>query len=116
MAPVLFVLYIDKVTIHNFKSFKHSNITFSRGFNCIVGPNGSGKSNICDALLFSLGESSFRRMRVTNSNKLISNLVKPDKETKLKRAYVTIDFSGDQKIQISRVVRSDGKIGYRIGG
>ena len=113
---MLFVLYIDKVTIHNFKSFKHANIMFSRGFNCIVGPNGSGKSNICDALLFSLGESSFRRMRVTNSSKLISNLVKPDKETKLKRAYVTIDFSGDQKIQISRVVRSDGKIGYRIGG
>ena len=116
MAPVLFVLYIDKVTIHNFKSFKHANIMFSRGFNCIVGPNGSGKSNICDALLFSLGESSFRRMRVTNSSKLISNLVKPDKETKLKRAYVTIDFSGDQKIQISRIVRSDGKIGYRING
>ena len=61
------MLYLDSIILHNFKSFRHANIKFGKGFNCIVGPNGSGKSNICDSLLFALGESSLRRMRLTLS-------------------------------------------------
>ena len=111
------MLYLDRLTIHNFKSFKHANISFAKGFNCIVGPNGSGKSNICDALLFSLGESSLKRMRVSNSKNLINLTAKPVKADGVRRAYVTISFStGDENIDISRMIKSNHKIAYRING
>ena len=108
--------YLDNVIIHNFKSFKHANIKFSKGFNCIVGANGSGKSNICDSLLFALGETSLRRMRVPNSSQLINSLAKPKKEDGIKRAYVRINFLAKDPLEISRVIKSNNKIGYRLNG
>ncbi|MCL5099577.1 MAG: AAA family ATPase [Candidatus Marsarchaeota archaeon] len=112
------MLYLDRLTLHNFKSFRHANVSFSNGFNCIVGPNGSGKSNLCDSLLFALGESSLRRMRVTATANLINGTVKPDPETHLKRSYVTVMFSdgSDKHIEVSRIVRSNSKISYRLDG
>jgi chromosome segregation protein len=81
-----------------------------------VGPNGSGKSNIFDSLLFALGESSLRRMRVTSSPTLINLLAKPNPDTKVRSAYVKVSFAGDERIEIERQVKSDGKIRYRMNG
>ncbi len=110
------MLYLDRITIHNFKSFRHANISFSKGFNCVVGPNGSGKSNICDALLFSLGETSLKRMRVSSASNLMSVGAKAAKGDGVKRAYVSVSFTGDDNIEVSRVIKSNGKIAYRING
>ncbi len=108
--------HLDSVIIHNFKSFKHVNIKFSKGFNCIVGANGSGKSNICDSLLFALGESSLKRMRVQNASQLINSFAKPRKEDNVKRAYVKINFAGDTPLEVARIIKSNNKIGYRLNG
>ncbi|MDE1871619.1 MAG: chromosome segregation protein SMC [Candidatus Micrarchaeota archaeon] len=108
--------HLDSITIHNFKSFKHANIKFSKGFNCIVGANGSGKSNICDSLIFALGESSLKRMRVPNTAQLINSFAKPNKEDGLRKAYVKINFSGEQPLEIARIIKSNSKIGYRLNG
>lgn len=108
--------YLDSIIIHNFKSFKHANIKFSKGFNCIVGPNGSGKSNICDSLLFALGESSLKRMRVPNTSQLINSFAKPKKEDGIKRAYVKINLAGDNPTEVARIIKSNNKIGYRLNG
>jgi chromosome segregation protein len=110
------MLSLDELTIHNFKSFKHATIKFNQGFNCIVGPNGSGKSNICDSLLFALGETSLRRMRVTSALSLINSYTKANKEDGLKRAYVKVKFSGDKDVEIIRSLKSNKKIGYRLDG
>lgn len=110
------MLHLDRITLHNFKSFRHATINFSKGFNCIVGPNGSGKSNICDALLFALGETSLRRMRVSSAKGLINASSKPIREDGVKRAYTTVSFSGDENIEVSRVIKSNNKISYRING
>ncbi len=111
------MLYLDEVAIHNFKSFKNATIKFNKGFNCIVGPNGSGKSNICDALLFALGETSPKRMRITSSIQLINNNIKGASEDGgFKRATVKVRFSGDRDIEIIRAIRSDKKIAYRLDG
>jgi chromosome segregation protein len=111
------MLYLDEVAIHNFKSFKNATIKFNKGFNCIVGPNGSGKSNICDALLFALGETSPKRMRITSSIQLINNTLKTSREEDgYKRASVKVKFSGDKDIEIIRAIRSDKKIAYRLDG
>ncbi len=109
------MLYIDKIHIKNFKSFKNSSTQFTNGFNCIVGPNGAGKSNICDSLLFALGETSLKRMRVSKTKDLINALVLENAKTK-KIASVSILFSGSSSFEIYRSVDSEGKIEYRLDG
>ncbi len=110
------MLHLEKLTLHNFKSFRQASMKFGEGFNCIVGPNGSGKSSICDAILFSLGESSLKRMRVSNLPQLINNSVKPNPEDGMKRGWVSITLNGSEQIEITKVVRSDGKVSYRLNG
>ncbi len=105
------MLRIDRVVIHNFKSFRHASIGFSDGFNCIAGPNGSGKSNVCDSLLFALGEQSLRRMRVSTAAQLVNDSgSKSDKHT-----YVKVSFDGDRQMEVSREIRN-GNIVYRLDG
>lgn len=108
--------HLDSITLHNFKSFRHASIKFSKGFNCIVGANGSGKSNICDSLLFALGESSLRRMRAPNASQLINSFAKPKKEDGIKRAYVKVNFTAAQPIEVARYIKSSNKMGYRLNG
>jgi chromosome segregation protein len=116
MTTGVLMQYIDSIIMHNFKSFKHANIKFSRGFNCVVGANGSGKSNLCDSLLFALGESSLKRMRVPNTSLLINSFAKPKAEDGVKRAYVKIAFGGDSPLEVARIIKSNNKIGYRLNG
>lgn len=102
------------MTLHKFKSFKHAELLFSKGFTCVVGPNGSGKSNICDALLFGLGEGSLRRLR---ANRLESLITAPaSKSSELRKAYIRIQLGGDEEMEVTRAVRSDGKSLYRLNG
>ncbi len=109
------MLYLDSIVVHNFKSFKHTSVKFKKGFNCIVGPNGSGKSNVVDSILFALGEHSLKRMRVARADQLI-NATATRRDDGTKRAYVKLVFSGDTNAEIMRVIKSNGKIGYKING
>jgi chromosome segregation protein len=109
------MVYLKKLTLNKFKSFKHVELEFVKSFTCIIGPNGSGKSNICDALLFGLGESAMHRMRVDKLNQLIS--IEPKKKKKeLSKAYVKIELAGEENVEIIRFARSDGKSLYKING
>ena len=110
------MLYLKSVSLDRFKSFKHVNLLLNRGFNCVVGPNGSGKSNICDAVLFGLGEGSLRRLRVNRLEYLINAGAARKKNAPLAKAYVRLEFGGDADISISRGVRSDGKTAYKLNG
>ncbi|MGC8537427.1 MAG: AAA family ATPase [Candidatus Micrarchaeia archaeon] len=109
------MLHVERLVIHNFKSFKHANIQFSQGFNCIAGPNGSGKSNICDALLFALGEQSLRRLRATNVTQLINDTRGNDKDKDMHPTYVKAVLGGDMPAEVLRTVRNN-KIVYRLNG
>lgn len=100
--------------MHRFKSFKHAELLFSKGFTCVVGPNGSGKSNICDALLFGLGEGSLRRLRARTLDSLIT--FSGSKSSSLRQAYITLELDGDEAFSITRKVRSDGKSLYKVNG
>ncbi len=110
------MLYIEEITLHNFKSFKNSKILFTNGFNCIVGPNGSGKSSICDSILFALGESSLKRLRVNTNINLINNSVKTKNKKEVKKAFVTIKFNGTKKIEIQKLIDSNNNTFYRLDG
>ena len=110
------MLYIERIVLHNFKSFKHASIAFKRNFNCIVGANGSGKSNICDSLLFALGENSLRRLRIASPALLLNEDVKRKNGEEIKRAYVKIVMGGEANVEIVRFAREDRKMGYRLDG
>ncbi|MCL5434161.1 MAG: AAA family ATPase, partial [Candidatus Marsarchaeota archaeon] len=109
------MLHVERLVIHNFKSFKHANIQFSQGFNCIAGPNGSGKSNICDALLFVLGEQSLRRLRATNVTQLINDTRGNEKDKEMHPTYVKAVLGGDMPAEVLRTIRNN-KIVYRLNG
>nr|WP_241636156.1 chromosome segregation protein SMC [Fusobacterium gastrosuis] len=66
-------MYLKAVEIDGFKSFGEKvNIEFIKGgITSIVGPNGSGKSNILDAVLWVLGEQSYKNIRAKESQDVI---------------------------------------------
>ncbi|WP_300394199.1 chromosome segregation protein SMC [Fusobacterium sp.] len=65
-------MYLKGVEIYGFKSFgERIKIDFDGGITSIVGPNGSGKSNILDAILWVLGEQSYKNIRAKESKDII---------------------------------------------
>ena len=55
---------LDKLEIHGFKSFYDpTHLTFPAPLTAVVGPNGCGKSNICDAIIWVLGENRASHIR-----------------------------------------------------
>ncbi|MDE1823750.1 MAG: chromosome segregation protein SMC [Candidatus Micrarchaeota archaeon] len=108
------MLYLKSLTIDRFKSFNRAELSFSKGFTCIVGPNGSGKSAILDSLLLGLGETSLQRLRVSSLEGLITNNLK--NKGSMSKAHIRMEFSGDQEISVLRMIRADGKSAYKVNG
>ena len=118
--------YIKKIELKGFKSFGPQTIkvNLDKGFTAITGPNGSGKTNIMDAVLFSLGELSTRRLRAENAAKLIFRGSEKPGQEKVKMAKVVIQFDNSDGIMpvdtttvtISREVYRNGQSVYRLNG
>lgn len=45
-------MYLNKLTISNFKNYNSAELQFSQKINCFVGDNAAGKTNILDALYY----------------------------------------------------------------
>ncbi|MFH1779724.1 MAG: AAA family ATPase [Candidatus Micrarchaeota archaeon] len=102
-------MFVESISLKNFKSFKNATVQFERGFNSIVGPNGSGKTNVVDALLFAFGESSLKAMRVKKTMDLLFN------NAGVAEVSIIVS-SGKEKHSISRLIRKDGKQKYLMDG
>ena len=105
------MVYISRLKLRNFKSFKAADVELSPTFVCFAGPNGSGKSNLCDAIRFSMGETSLKSLRAKKVRELI--------HAGSKSAEVTLIFdsnNGGESYEIKRAIREDGKILYRLNG
>src|SRR4030066_468133 len=116
--------YIKKIELKGFKSFGPQvvKVVLDKGFTAITGPNGSGKTNIMDALLFSLGELSTRRLRAENSAKLIFHGSDKAGQEKAKMAKVvgqfdnsdgTMSWAASTETECPQVIRH-GQSVYRI--
>src|SRR5712692_950454 len=58
------MLKLEKLEINGFKSFYDpAQLTFPAALTAVVGPNGCGKSNICDAIIWVLGENRATHIR-----------------------------------------------------
>jgi chromosome segregation protein len=58
------MLRLEKLEINGFKSFYDpAQLTFPAALTAVVGPNGCGKSNICDAIIWVLGENRASHIR-----------------------------------------------------
>src|SRR5512136_1019350 len=118
--------YIKKMELKGFKSFGPQvvKVALDRGFTAITGPNGSGKTNILDALLFSLGELSTRRLRAENAAKLIFHGSETAGMERSKMAKVIIQFDNSDgtmpidtvTVTVSREVYKNGQSVYRLNG
>lgn len=45
-------MYIQELSLVNFKNFEHVEFRFSEGLNCFIGNNGAGKTNLVDAIYY----------------------------------------------------------------
>lgn len=45
-------MYLERISLTNFKSYGYDSFQFSERVNCIVGENGAGKTNLLDAIYF----------------------------------------------------------------
>ena len=118
--------FIKKIELKSFKSFgpQTVKIALDKGFTAVTGPNGSGKSNIMDAVLFSLGELSTKRMRAESAAQLIFHGSDKAGQEKAKMAKVVIQFDNSDgtmpvdttTVTISREVFRNGQSVYRLNG
>ncbi len=108
------MLYLKSIVLDKFKSFRHAELLFSKGFTCVVGPNGSGKSVIFDALMFGLGEPSLQMLRVDHLDELINRNIKRKKDEPT-IAHLRMELAGeDRNVTVVKAIRSDGKTSYKL--
>jgi len=48
----VFTMYIENISLVNFKNFAEINLEFHSKLNCFVGDNGAGKTNLLDAIYY----------------------------------------------------------------
>ncbi|NYV27240.1 chromosome segregation protein SMC [Streptobacillus felis] len=114
-------MYLKALEINGFKSFSTKTvIDFTQGITSIVGPNGSGKSNILDAILWVLGEQSYKNIRASMSSDVIFSGGKNKKHANSAEVSLLIDnedryldYEADD-VKITRRIYRNGEGEYLI--
>ncbi|AGR42380.1 AAA family ATPase [Spiroplasma diminutum] len=90
------MIFLKKIEAYGFKSFAEpTTLNFDFSMTGIVGPNGSGKSNINDAIMWALGEQSYKSLRGDSMDDIVfsgSSEKKP-----LNMAEVTLVFDNSNR-------------------
>jgi chromosome segregation protein len=114
-------VYLNQLAMRGFKSFADATeLDFGSGTAAIVGPNGVGKSNISDAILWVLGEQSYRTLRTESSQDII--FTGTDTRRPLAMAEVSLTFDNSDgrlpmdfsEVNISRRLFRTGESQYLI--
>src|SRR5215212_1679241 len=117
---------LEKLDIHGFKSFyDQANLTFPAALTAVVGPNGCGKSNICDALIWVLGENRATHIRGETMEDVIFQGSARRRALSMGEVTLTLGtlngdsdhpMADDGKIIINRRVFRDGESEFRLNG
>jgi chromosome segregation protein len=114
-------MHLKALEINGFKSFAEKiNIDFTKGITSVVGPNGSGKSNILDAILWVLGEQSYKNIRAKASTDVIFSGGKNKKAKSFAEVTLVVDNLDGQlsldaeEVRITRHISDKGENSYFI--
>jgi len=112
---------LEKVEINGFKSFYDpAELLFPAALTAVVGPNGCGKSNICDAIIWVLGETRASHIRGGKMEDVIFQ--GSDRRRPLGMGEVSLTLSTDNghpvaqegRIKIHRRVYRSGESEFRL--
>lgn len=97
-------MIINKITLDNFKSHKHSVINLTRGISVILGENGAGKSSIFEAISYSFFK--------TQNGKIEDHFRKAtDDNDKVNEMKVTVEFEhGSNNYELIRGKKKSSNI------
>src|ERR1051326_7853745 len=117
---------LDKLEINGFKSFHDpAHLTFPAAMTAVVGPNGCGKSNICDAIIWVLGENRAAPIRGETMDDVIFQGSARRRPLSMGEVTLTLGTSNgdsdhpmadDGKIVINRRVFRTGESEFRLNG
>jgi chromosome segregation protein len=117
---------LDKLEIHGFKSFYDpAHLTFPSPMTAVVGPNGCGKSNICDAIIWVLGENRASHIRGETMDDVIFQGSARRRPLSMGEVTLTLATSNgdsnhpasdDGRITINRRVFRTGESEFRLNG
>ncbi len=120
------MLRLEKLEIAGFKSFYDpAQLTFPSPLTAVVGPNGCGKSNICDAIIWVLGENRAAHIRGETMEDVIFQGSARRRPLSMGEVSLTLAVSNgdsdhpmadDGRITINRRVFRTGESEFRLNG
>ncbi|HSP34823.1 MAG TPA: AAA family ATPase, partial [Thermoanaerobaculia bacterium] len=120
------MLRLEKLEISGFKSFYDpAQLDFPQPMTAVVGPNGCGKSNICDAIIWVLGENRAAHIRGETMEDVIFQGSARRRALSMGEVTLTLGVSNghsdhpmadDGRITINRRVFRTGESEFRLNG
>ncbi|HEX9162411.1 MAG TPA: chromosome segregation protein SMC [Thermoanaerobaculia bacterium] len=120
------MLRLEKLEIAGFKSFYDpAQLAFPAALTAVVGPNGCGKSNICDAIIWVLGENRAAHIRGETMDDVIFQGSARRRPLSMGEVTLTLGVSNgdsdhpmadDGRITINRRVFRTGESEFRLNG
>src|SRR5690554_1166356 len=110
-------MYIEDISIVNYKNLKDVKVEFSPRFNCLIGNNGAGKTNLMDAIYYlSFCKSFFNAVDQLNISHDESFFMLKGHYQRLDSAeHITCGFQLGQKKQFKRNTKLYKKLMNHIG-
>ena len=117
------MLRLEKLEINGFKSFYDpAQLSFPAALTAVVGPNGCGKSNICDAIIWVLGENRASHIRGETMDDVIFQGSARRRPLSMGEVTLTLKtdnghpVSDDGTITLHRRVFRTGESEFRLNG
>jgi chromosome segregation protein len=114
---------LEKLEIHGFKSFYDpATLAFPAPMTAVVGPNGCGKSNICDAIIWVLGENRASHIRGETMDDVIFQGSSRRRPLSMGEVTLTLKTeeqhpsADDGRITLNRRVFRTGESEFRLNG
>lgn len=109
-------MYLQKISLTNFKSYDYDSFEFSPRVNCIVGENGSGKTNLLDAIYFlALTKSSISNQDALSINHEAEFMMVEGDFQNEKATLITIALQKGQKKAVLHDKKAYERLSEHIG-
>lgn len=109
-------MYLENISLINFKNYQEINLVFSKQINCFVGENGSGKTNLLDAIHYlSMTKSAFNPVDQQNIRHGAPFFTVQGQFTKERKHHVFCSLQTGQKKVFKHNKKPYDKLSEHIG-